>query len=183
MGLKPQISCLFLDRDGVINQHPESHYVFTWENFKFCPGALEAIRLMRPYCDRIVVITNQQGVGKGLMSMEDLNHIHLRMAQAIKGFGGEIDAIMACTQLASTSDNCRKPNPKMGTNAKEKFPEIDFHKSIMIGDQRSDYEFANALSMQFVQIENPHKSVHIPDIPKYSTLLEWAQLFLAQHDQ
>jgi len=68
--------CLFLDRDGVINKHPTNHYVMTWDEFEFLPGVIPALQALRPFFHRIVVVTNQQGVGKGLMEQAELEHIH-----------------------------------------------------------------------------------------------------------
>ena len=75
---------LFLDRDGVINQHPSNHYVMRWEEFEFVPGVITALQALRPLFQRIIIVTNQQGVGKGLMKKSDIDDIHERMNEEIE---------------------------------------------------------------------------------------------------
>ena len=70
---------LFLDRDGVINTRLVDDYVKCWEDFEFLPGVLEAIKCFNKLFSTIVVVTNQQGIGKGLMKVETLNNIHKKM--------------------------------------------------------------------------------------------------------
>jgi len=131
---------LFLDRDGVINCHRPDDYVKCWEEFEFMPGILEALAVWNQQFKHIVVVTNQRGVGKGLMSEETLLDIHRRMVVAIEQHGGRIDKIYYCTDLHNDSPN-RKPNPGMALQAKADFPDIDFSKSVMVGDSESDMEF------------------------------------------
>jgi len=137
---------LFLDRDGVINKRQEG-YVSSWDAFEYTEGALKAIVRFSKYFDRIIVVTNQQGVGKELMSQEQLDKLHEEMSASIEDAGGRIDAILACTELDSEDNNCRKPSPAMGLWAKRKFPEIDFSQAIMVGDSISDMKFGENLGM------------------------------------
>ena len=85
--------CLFLDRDGVINKRVEGDYIKKWEEFEFLPGVLEALHIFSGVFDKIFVVTNQQGIGKGLMTEIDLEHIHDEMIQEIKINGGRINKI------------------------------------------------------------------------------------------
>ena len=151
---------LFLDRDGVINQHVPGDYVRTWEQFIFEDGALEAIAAVMKKFGRIIVITNQQGIGKGLMEQADLDHIFTKMKQEITLAGGRIDACYYCPHLAATGCGCRKPDTGMGTQAKLDFPDIDFSKSIMVGDQLTDMQFGKALGMKtvFCATRSNHRS-------------------------
>ena len=82
---------LFLDRDGVINRRIIDGYVTSWEEFEFLPGVLDAMELLAGKFRYIMVITNQQGVGKGLMTMEQVDAIHDRMCLEIEAHGGRID--------------------------------------------------------------------------------------------
>ncbi|WP_367267558.1 hypothetical protein [Microbacterium sp.] len=75
-------------------------YVQTWDEFEFIPGALEALRTLATWAPRIVIVTNQQGVGKGFMSEADLGSIHDRMVKAVTSAGGRIDAVQTCPHLA-----------------------------------------------------------------------------------
>ncbi len=140
---------LFLDRDGVINKKIENDYVRNWEQFEFLPGVLEALKILNSLFGRIVIVTNQRGVGRGLMTIKDLENIHERMLYIFKKEGIKVDKIYYCPHDNSREVcNCRKPDVGMALQAKEDFPEIVFEKSIMIGDSISDVEFGNRLKMK-----------------------------------
>lgn len=145
---------LFLDRDGVINRRIINGYVTSWEQFEFLPGALDAIRILSSKFKYIFLITNQQGVGKELMTMEDLDEIHDKMCCAIEDHGGCIDCILACPQLADDPDNYRKPKPDMAFMAQEICPDIDLNKTIMVGDGISDVQFGKNAGIYTVFIGN-----------------------------
>ena len=132
---------LLLDRDGVINVLRPADYVKCVEEFVFCPGALEALRLLNPLFRRIVIVTNQRGVGRGLMSESDLEDIHRWMLARIQEAGGRIDRIYVCT-ATDDADPRRKPNIGMATEVRSDYPDIDFDRSWFVGDSASDLEFA-----------------------------------------
>lgn len=138
---------LFLDRDGVINRRLVDDYVKSWDEFEFLPGVLESIAQFSEWFGRIVIVTNQQGVGKKLMSEGDLHDIHNQMVSSILKAGGRIDKIYFCPHLKQDNPSCRKPEPGMGLEAQKDFPEIDFLKSMMVGDSISDMEFGRTLNM------------------------------------
>ena len=148
-----KFSFLFLDRDGVINKRLPGQYVKSIDDFEFMPGVLDAFPRLIKKVERIIVVTNQQGVGKELMSYEELDTVHEHMTAKIKKAGGRIDAIFSCTELAEDKMNCRKPSPAMGMWAKRKFPEIDFRRSLMVGDSASDVLFGQNLGMHTVLME------------------------------
>jgi D-glycero-D-manno-heptose 1,7-bisphosphate phosphatase len=137
---------LFLDRDGVINKKIENDYVRTWENFEFIAGSLEAIVGFRGLFDRIFIVTNQRGVGKGVMTELQLKDIHDRMLGKIEESAGSIDCIYSCFEIFEES-SCRKPNTGMAILAQNDFPEVDFSRSVIIGDSKSDMEFGKRLGM------------------------------------
>ncbi|MBO6517272.1 MAG: HAD family hydrolase [Bacteroidia bacterium] len=145
---------LFLDRDGVINKRLIDDYVKSWDEFEFLPGTINAIADFSQWFGVIVVVTNQQGIGKGLMTVDDLQSIHNQMVESIEQGQGRIDGIYFCPDLKHTNPVCRKPQPGMGYQAKEDFPEIDFSKSIMVGDSLSDMEFGRKLGMKNVFISS-----------------------------
>ena len=138
---------LFLDRDGVINKKLDGDYVKTIDEFEFLPYALEAIKLFSSHFHRVVIVTNQQGISKRLMTEDDLHKVHQHLLQEVQNFGGRIDAIYHAPQLAEENSIMRKPNIGMALHAKEEFPSIDFKKSIMVGDSISDMEFAKNANM------------------------------------
>ncbi len=145
---------LFLDRDGVINERIIDGYVCNWDDFRFLPGVPEALAVLSEWFGRIVIVTNQQGVGKGLMTEDELELIHKKMQEEVKRAGGRIDAIYYCPHLESVQSSCRKPAIDMGMAARRRFPEISFRKSLMVGDAPSDMVFAKRLGMKRVFVDN-----------------------------
>ena len=90
---------LFLDRDGVINKKLEGRYVSRWEEFEFMPNALPAVNILSKLFKRIFIVTNQQGIGKGIMSQNDLLFLHQRMIKEVEKASGKIDKIYFCPHL------------------------------------------------------------------------------------
>jgi len=144
---------LFLDRDGVINERLPGEYVKHWDQFVFTKRALESIAYFSTVFGQIVVVTNQQGVGKGLMTQTDLDSIHNKLQSAVTKGNGRLDQIYACTSLKSANDINRKPNPGMAYQAQADFEEINFEKSIMVGDSISDIELGKRLGMKTVLVD------------------------------
>jgi histidinol-phosphate phosphatase family protein len=144
---------LFLDRDGVINEKLDGNYVKNWEEFKFKCGSLEAIAGLGQIFGRIIVVTNQRGVGLGLMAEGALKKIHDNMLAEVSRVSGRIDQIYYCIGVDDNFE-CRKPNIGMGLKAKSDFPEIEFSKSVMVGDSISDMEFGEKLGMKRVFISS-----------------------------
>ncbi len=138
---------LFLDRDGVINKRLVDDYVKDWSEFEFLEDVPKSVANLSKVFGIVVVVTNQQGIGKKLMSEDDLTNIHNNMHDEIQKLGGKIDKFYHCPKLKTEKPNCRKPLPTMGLKAKEDFPQIDFQKSIMVGDSISDMEFGQSLGM------------------------------------
>ena len=146
---------LFLDRDGVINKKIENDYVRSIEQFELIDGVLEALKKLSQVFGRIIIVTNQRGIGRDLMTEEDLHHIHNHMLSVFKENGIKIDAIYYCPHDHEKEKcNCRKPNIGMGLKAKEDFKDIDFSKSIMVGDSKEDMEFASNLGMYSILISS-----------------------------
>ena len=165
---------LFLDRDGVINVRIIDGYVAKIEEFEFLPGVIEAFKIFKNKFNRIIVVTNQQGVGKGLMTEDDVKEVHDFMINEVENHDGKIDKVYFCPQLKSVPDNYRKPSPKMAYMAKEDFPEIDLSKSIMIGDMNSDVEFGNNAGMMTVFIGDNELKL-IPD-GRFNSLYDFAKV-------
>ena len=162
---------LFLDRDGVINKKLDNDYVKTINEFEFLPYALEAIKLFSNHFHRIVIVTNQQGISKGLMTENDLHKVHQHLLQEVQNHGGRIDAIYHAPQFAEENSIMRKPNIGMALKAKEEFSSIDFKKSIMVGDSFSDMEFAKNTNMFAVLIGQSEKYFSIDSLISLSKLL------------
>ena len=169
---------LFLDRDGVINRKRENDYVKRWEEFEFLDGVLDSLKKLTTQFERLIIVTNQQGIGKGAFSENDLQKVHTRMLQEINSVGGRIDKIYFCSALAADNADCRKPNIGMALQAKNDFPEINFKKSIIVGDSISDMEFGNKLGMLKIFISKDKnlikKNIEVIDF-NYSGLAEFAE--------
>jgi histidinol-phosphate phosphatase family protein len=144
---------LFLDRDGVINERLAGEYVKKWADFAFMPNSLKAIEKLSHIFGRIVVVTNQAGIGKGLMTEARLNSIHSRMVKTINAQGGRIDNVYFAPDLPINASNRRKPGTGMPLDAQKDFPEIHFPLSAMVGDSNSDMEMGDRLGMVKVFIE------------------------------
>lgn len=166
---------LFLDRDGVINQKIDHDYVKSTEDFVFLENAVEGIVALSRLFERIIVVTNQRGVGRGLMTEADLSDIHRKMCHEVSLKQGRIDKIYYCTATDSGA-HCRKPNTGMGLQAKQDFPEIDFTKSIILGDSMSDMEFGRNLGMFCFLVNNKSKDpVKNMFDARFNSLFEAAQ--------
>jgi histidinol-phosphate phosphatase family protein len=143
---------LFLDRDGVINKKLPGDYVKKWEKFAFIPGVLDALPVFDKIFGKIFVVTNQQGIGKGLMTEVDLTKIHDQMLYEMVLKGGRINKIYHSPYKQEEKSVFRKPNIGMAKKAKIDFPVIEFHKSIMIGDSVTDLQFGKNAGMYTIFI-------------------------------
>lgn len=168
---------LFLDRDGVINQRIPGAYIEYPAQFLFTENCLEAMAILKDIFNRIVVVTNQQGIGKGIMTEVQLSDIHEFMKDALVKAEGKIDKIYHCPDLVEKNPNCRKPNPEMAFQAKKDFPEIEFSKSVIVGDSLSDMEFGKRLNMTTILIEGKEEESFDEELVdfKFSTLYDFAK--------
>ncbi|MEW6619786.1 MAG: HAD family hydrolase [bacterium] len=130
---------VFLDRDGVINKKIIGDYVKCWEEFEFLPGVKQAIKLLNQSQFKVIVVTNQACIGKGIIKEEQLQQIHQQMLNELKDYGSSIDAIYYCPHLTEDNCNCRKPKHGMLELADRDF-QIDFKNSWLIGDEDKDIE-------------------------------------------
>ena len=153
---------LFLDRDGVINHEKHKDYIHNWDEFTFYEGVTKAIAIFSKIFNRIIVVTNQKGIAKGVTQLTDLQLIHKNMIAEIKIAGGKIDAVYFCPDLEDESPN-RKPNPGMGLQAVQDFPEIDLTKSIIIGNTLSDMQFGRNLGVKTIFLPTTRPEVDLQD--------------------
>jgi histidinol-phosphate phosphatase family protein len=126
----------------VINHQKEGSYIFTWDEFIFYEGVLRAMKIFAAHFKYIFIVTNQRGIGKGMMTVDDLHHIHHNMKKSIELAGGRVDGIYYCADIEAES-HCRKPNTGMAVQAKKDFPDVNFNKAVMVGNSPSDMEFGN----------------------------------------
>lgn len=164
---------LFLDRDGVINRKLEDDYVKHWIEFEFIDGVFSALEKLNSIFGNIVIVTNQQCIGKGIIRAEDLELIHKNMLYEITFQKGRIDKVYFSPYLSSENHPTRKPGIGMAHLAQKDFPGIDFKKSIIVGDSLSDMEFGRAAGMITVYISDTEKKDERIDY-WYTSLLEFA---------
>jgi D-glycero-D-manno-heptose 1,7-bisphosphate phosphatase len=138
--------CLFVDRDGVINRRVVDGYVCSWDEFEFLPGAADALVTLARWAPHVVVVTNQQGVGKGVMSDRDLADIHTRMLTQLSAHGAHVDSVRFCPHLAASECSCRKPEPGLALAWLAEHASVEPRLSVMVGDSDSDMDMARALS-------------------------------------
>ena len=154
LAMRPDKSwTLFLDRDGVLNNRPVNDYVRHPDDFIWLPGLPQALEKLSRVFGTIVVVTNQQGVGKALMTEDQLSKIHQRMLKEASQANGRIDRVYHCADLADSNSFYRKPAPGMGLMAKKDFPAISFRRSVMVGDTLTDMLFGKRLHMYTVLID------------------------------
>jgi len=146
-GTRPTI---FIDRDGVVNRNRDD-YVKSWEEFEFLPGSLEALRMLARRGVRVVVVTNQSAVGRGIITMRTVEGIHRRMVAEVEAHGGRIDAVLCCPHAPDDGCQCRKPRPGLLLEAVRRF-RIERTASCFIGDTVSDLKAAHAAGIPFVMV-------------------------------
>ena len=154
---------LFLDRDGVINKRIIGGYVTGWDEFEFLPGVKESVSALSNLFGWVFIVTNQQGIGKGIMCEKDLLLLHERLEEEIAKTNGRIDKIYFSPHLEKEKNQLRKPSPGMGLLAKIDFPEIVFKRAIMVGDSVSDMQFGKRLGMNTVFIGKVEDSSYIDE--------------------
>jgi D-glycero-D-manno-heptose 1,7-bisphosphate phosphatase len=154
---------VFLDRDGVINERIKDGYVTDWKEFQFLSGVKKAIESLKKEGFLVIIVTNQRGIAKGLMTEEDLREIHRRMQEKLGK--GNIDAIYFCPHNEDEGCECRKPKPGMFLKAAQRF-RIDFKRSYIIGDSESDMEAGETLGLKriFVGRDDDYHGLEDRDI-------------------
>jgi len=159
---------LFLDRDGVINRRIPDGYIQRPGQLEFLPGVLDALAILAKLFQRIIIVTNQQGIGRGLMTSGDLEIIHQSMLEEINRAGGRIDRIYFSPDLNHTGSFTRKPAVGMALKARKDFPAIRFQHSVMAGDTFSDMLFGKRVGMVNVLITTDPMEIRVcSEFPDY----------------
>ena len=147
------VRCVFLDRDGVINEKPAPHdYIRTVDEFRLLPNIADWIRLFNALEFVVIVITNQRGVARGLMTEAALASIHSRMLEELAAKGARIDDVFYCPH-EENSCHCRKPKPGLVYAARDKW-NIDLTHSLLLGDSDSDQQLASACGVRFLRVQD-----------------------------
>ena len=142
---------VFLDRDGVINEE-RADYVKNWQEFRFLPGALQAIASLTQAGFRTFVISNQSAINRGLASVEDVEEIHRRMKNEIERAGGDVEAILYCPHTPRENCRCRKPRPGLLEKAAKNYG-LELERCYLIGDKLSDIEAGRAVGCYCVLVQ------------------------------
>ena len=143
---------LLLDRDGVLNRRLPGTYVRHLDEFELLPGALEAAAEMSRRAHRTVVVTNQAGVGHGVVRREELHRIHGELVAGFRRAGGRLDAVLACVHRPEDACGCRKPAPGLFERARRVLGGPEPTRKVMVGDMVSDAAFAAVIGAHFVLI-------------------------------
>ena len=168
---------LFIDRDGVVNPEKKEDYIRNKDEFSFYNGVKDSFHQFSNKFGKIILVSNQRGIGKGLMTEADLTEIHQYMISEIENAGGRIDKIYYCTSTDNKHPD-RKPNPGMAFHAKRDFPEIDLTRSIIIGNKSSDMLFGRNAGMYtvFAATTNPETPFPHPHIDlRFDSLADFAR--------
>ena len=137
---------VILDRDGVINQDSDQ-FIKNPDEWKPIPGSLEAIAKLNHTGYRVVVASNQSGIGRGLFDMAALNAINDKMYRALGQFGGRIDALFYCPHAAEADCDCRKPKPGMFLDIAQRF-NVSLAGVPSVGDSLRDLQAASTAGAQ-----------------------------------
>jgi len=161
----------FLDRDGVINvKAPEGKYVTRWEEVEFLPGVASAIGLLNKSGFRVIVISNQRCVAKGLVTSGEVEALHRKISKELAALGAIIDAFYFCPHDTEPACDCRKPAPGMLLQA-AKDHQIDLRASWMIGDADADVTAGRNAGCKTVLVgRRTNTSASAPDLFAQSLL-------------
>lgn len=157
---------VILDRDGVIN-HDSAQFIKSPEEWKAIPGSLEAIARLTQHGYRVVVATNQSGLGRGLFDMDTLNAIHDKMVRAVAQAGGRLEAIFFCPHAADAGCECRKPLPGLFREIATRFNR-ELTGVPAVGDSLRDLQAATCVGAQpiLVLTGKGEKTRHDPALPE-----------------
>jgi D-glycero-D-manno-heptose 1,7-bisphosphate phosphatase len=129
---------VFLDRDGTINRDSPD-YIKSWQDFEFLPGSLKAIERLTAFGFTTILITNQSAVPRKYITVEQLDDMHRMMKDVVETNAGEIKDIFYCSHMPDEGCNCRKPQPGLIFQARDKY-HIDLTAAVLVGDSAKDIE-------------------------------------------
>jgi D-glycero-D-manno-heptose 1,7-bisphosphate phosphatase len=162
----------FLDRDGTINHKPAvGSYVLTPHQLRLLPGAGSAIRRLNQAGWRVVVVTNQRGIARALISEDDLRRVHEHLLELLGDCGATVDGIYHCPHAIGVCD-CRKPGTGLLEKARNDDPEIVFERAVMIGDSQIDVDAGRAAGIKTVAIGSASGASH--QVADLRGAVDWA---------
>ncbi|MDF1696801.1 MAG: HAD-IIIA family hydrolase [Saprospiraceae bacterium] len=143
---------LFISRDGVLTQSLKKGFISSVDELIFKPNVLENIGPLTTLFKNIILVTNQEAIGQGFLTHQQLAHVHTALLEQLNFFGGRIDEIYYCPDELHFDSVNRMPNPGLAWQAKKDFPSINFRKSVMIGSSDAEIQFGKNLKMCTVKI-------------------------------
>jgi D-glycero-D-manno-heptose 1,7-bisphosphate phosphatase len=162
---------IFLDRDGVINQRRLGGYVSDLSQFRFLSGATEGLIELSSFPGPIIVISNQAGVGKGLIQASALEEITVGFVGAITHFGGRIDGVYYCPHEPAAGCACRKPRPGLLLQARQDW-RIEMGLSVFFGDAMTDVDAGIAAGCRTVLVRSLDRPIAEPELPTTTRVIE-----------
>jgi D-glycero-D-manno-heptose 1,7-bisphosphate phosphatase len=179
---------IILDRDGVIN-YDSAKYIKKVDEWEPIEDSLEAIANLTSLDYKIIICSNQSGIGRGLFTMEDLNEMHEKMHKLVHLAGGEIAAIFICPHTPDDNCNCRKPKPGMIYEICERFNVEDITQVMMVGDSQRDLEAIHSASgiPVLVKTGNGKKTKSLDKLPPgtliFDSLLAFSEYLIDKDNQ
>lgn len=179
---------VILDRDGVINEDSDQ-FIKSVEEWIPLPGSMDAIAFLNQADFRVVVATNQSGIGRSFFTTHDLNAMHSKMHRLAQQAGGLIDAVWFCPHTAADHCACRKPLPGMIEDILHRYLDTEPEELILVGDSLRDLQAITAVGGQPVLVltGKGKKTLKEAELPEntwvFNDLLEFSQTMLQQHQQ
>ena len=177
------MALIILDRDGVINEDSDD-YIKSPAEWQPIVGSLEAIAKLSQNGYKIVVVTNQSGLGRNLFTIEALNAIHMKMNTHLAQFGGVIDALFFCPHIPEDNCNCRKPKPGLYNDISERL-RVSLNKVFCVGDKMTDIQAIQSAGGKPVLVRTGQGQSEIDQglvpegIPVYCDLAQFVDEILA----
>ena len=165
---------IFLDRDGVIIENRDD-YVRSWSDVEFIPAALEALRDYHSSQFRIVLVTNQSAIGRGLISLDQAQKLNQRITTVVEQAGGRVDGTWMCPHAPHENCTCRKPQPGLLLQAASAL-NLDLARSYMIGDALSDLKAGRAAGVREAMLVRTGRGSRQASLPE-ATLLQPFRIF------
>ncbi|MFH1724166.1 MAG: HAD family hydrolase [Elusimicrobiota bacterium] len=154
-GAAPRSPVVFLDRDGTIIHDRPGFYLKRPEQLRLYASTPPALRLLRDAGYRLVVLSNQSGIGRGFLDHATLARIHRRLLSALRRRGADLDAIYFCPHHPADGCRCRKPSPVLARRALRE-NHITLRGSVVVGDKKADIDLARAIGIPSVLLKTGH---------------------------
>ena len=146
---------VFLDRDGVLNEDPIGNYIMSPADLKLLPGVLEGVKLLNWAGYRLIMVSNQAGIGDGVFKAKDLEQVTEKIIALFAEHGVRFDGIYYCLHGKLAVCGCRKPRTGLFRRAAEDF-KIDCTNSYFIGDKLSDVEAGKEFGVRVIMLRTGH---------------------------